>query len=348
MSESLRDQLEKIVESKELEIKESSSDDVSRETPPVDIKAEAPPQDIAPQETAEAKAERLRDEAGRFVAKTDAVTQPVTPQEKPRPQRPNTWKKEHWESYDKLAAENPQLAEYILQRESEFTKGVSTYKQEWDRAKPLLEAMAEFQPLLQQHNIEPTQWIRNLGHAHRMLATGTPEQRLQMFHRLAQDYQVPLQALVGAQGQYTPPPQPAIDPNEIDRRIEARLREQATQAEINAFASNKEKYPHFEEVRDTMAGLLQSGLAEGLGDAYEAALRHPRHATIFTSLQEQQRQSEDARAAEERRKQAELARRKAVSPRSTTPTASSASGNAPKGIRASIESAFDSVAAGRI
>ena len=67
--------------------------------------------------------------------------------------RPTTWKKEYLPIWDKLTAgeqltpeESLKLAEYSNQRESEYKKGVSTYKQEADNAKSLVEAIAPFVP----------------------------------------------------------------------------------------------------------------------------------------------------------------------------------------------------------
>src|SRR3990167_7085981 len=104
---------------------------------------------------------------------------------KPRPARPSSWKKEYWEHWDKL---DPALAEYLHTRESQYASGVSTYKAEAEAAKPLMEAMQQFIPELKQHNIEPTRWITELGHVHRMLALGTPAQKLQTLNTVLRAY----------------------------------------------------------------------------------------------------------------------------------------------------------------
>jgi len=39
--------------------------------------------------------------------------------------------------------------------------------------------------LLQENNIAPQQWISNLGTAHKTLALGSPQEKLQMFAQLA-------------------------------------------------------------------------------------------------------------------------------------------------------------------
>ena len=76
------------------------------------------------------------------------------------------------------------LQEYIMQREQDYAKGVSTYKSQWDQAAPIYEAMQPFIPILQEHNIQPQQWIQNLGRAHQVLAMGSPEQK-EKLHKIS-------------------------------------------------------------------------------------------------------------------------------------------------------------------
>lgn len=311
-------------------------------------------------ETEQEKAQRIRDEKGRFAPGKGEVQSELTPEVKPevrpRPQRPSSWKKEMWDRWEKLDHETK---EYIHQREQEALKGVSTYKQEWDNAKPLLDAMAQFQPLLQQHNIQPAQWIANLGNAHRMLALGTPEQKLQMFQRLARDYQIPLQGLAQDKPpefiQYLNPIQEKI--NQLEGQLhsytsQAQQNEQVTiNREIDRIAQEKDAQgnllrPHFEEVRETMAGLLQSGLTDDLPTAYDYAIRHPKHKDIFDHQQQQLAQVEAARKAKEEQDRVLKAKAQTVSTKSSTPGAMVQPES--KGLRADIEGAFNQIAGGRV
>jgi hypothetical protein len=170
------------------------------------------------------------------------------------------------------------LQNYINQRESEYKTGVSTYRAEAERAKQLNEAIAPFVPTLQQHNIEPTTWIKNLGQAHQALALGSPAQKMQMFQKLAQDYGIDL----GGLSQYEAP---QIDPNTqwltqqvqglsqtLNSFKEQRAQEEmaALQQQIGEFSKDK---PHFEMVKADMSRLLETGLADDLQTAYEKAIR---------------------------------------------------------------------------
>lgn len=354
------------------------------ETPAVDTTTQAV---SAPAQDTSTAAERARDEKGRFAptesaapvknkqeqpptssGAAPALTMPAAADPaKPRYQRPSTWRKETWGVWDKLNTNQPLSPEEqdlfvqeAIKRDSDFANGISTYKREWETAKPLIDAMAPFLPLLQQHNIQPGQWIQNLGNAHRMLAMGSPQEKAGRFVQLAREYGVPLEQLfmVGqdgrlqinqqfqAQAQQAPQPQ-GVRPEDVQALIDQRLTQRWADEQLSQFAAQKEKYPHYDEVKQTMLGLLQAGLADDLSGAYEAALRHPRHAAVYEAQQQQLRQQDEQAKAEAARKQAELARKKATSVRSSTPT-SAGGADGKKGLRSTIENAFDEHVGGRV
>lgn len=301
-------------------------------------------------------AQRARDEAGRFAkaeqeAKLESAPAPVAPEVQPveaaavpQVQRPSTWKKEYWPLYDKLAtgqALNPdeakKLADYTNQRETEFKTGVSTYKAEADKAKELQEAIAPFMPELQIHGIQPGQWIANLGRAHYTLAKGSPQEKLAMFHRLANEYGVDL-------GQEKPQTDPQMQwvSNELQqiksawtqfRSEQEKQAQEAMQRDIQTFAT---AHPHFDAVRDQMAGLLQSGMAQNLDDAYTKAVR-------MNGLQEPtpvQAATPSVQAAAVVAK----AKANAISPKSASPSATDTA--KPKGLRSTLAEQLDAAMGG--
>ena len=322
----------------------------------------APIEAPEPVETEAQKTERLRDEAGRFTAKPDgesAQTKPppqtgTQPETVNRPARPSSWKKDYWADFDKIAQDNPKLAQYLNEREHQFASGVSTYKQEWEQAKPLIDAIAPFQPTLQQYGIEPAQWIANLGNAHHRLALGSPQDKVAMFQQLAREYQVPVQlAVQDNQGQWQllgqqPTQQPQFDPAIIPKLVQQELMAASTQQALQAFQQEApEKYPHFEAVRPTMVGLLQAGLADDLPGAYDAALRHPRHADLFSQLQQQQAAEQTASQRAAQQQKVQRARSNAVSTPSATPSGqTNATGE--RGLREEIAANLRAVAGGRV
>ena len=346
-------------------------DTVEAAAQPSQIGSDAPPESKI--ESAEVTAQRARDEAGRFAKEAadkvaapqaqkpdatlssgdpaqtaPAVAAPVIP-------RPASWKKDYDAHWTGLA---PELKAYIRQREQEYQSGVSTYKSEAENAKALQEAIAPFLPNLQRHNLEPTQWIRNLGAAHERLALGSQAEKTQTFASLMQQYGVDpnhlVQVLSGQQPQYTPQQmqpqyQPAQQAPDIEKLIEAKLAQKEVNQEYQRFVSEApEKYPHFEEVKDTMAGLLQAELAQDYKSAYDAALRHPRHAEIWDAMQSQQR--EQTEAAEKAKVQAAVtsARSRTVSVRSTTPSGSATTVNGAKSLRDMISESYDSTMSNRV
>ena len=294
----------------------------AEEIPKVEPTPEVVPQEGETQEQAE---QRARDEKGRYAKQAPAKSlkpdgKPGIPEVK-RPPRPSSWKKEYWEDFDKL---DPKVADYINQREAEFSHGVSAYKTEAEQAKELQSAIAPFVGDLEQHNIHPTTWIRNLGMAHKTLVYGNPQQKLGLFAQMARDYGVPLQALLDpniAQQYLHHPQQQAPD---VRTLVHEELESRATQQEVQTFMSDSQKYPHFEKVRPAMIGLLRQEMAQDLPSAYAMAVRLDPE--IFE--QEQQRlatekQHEDLRAKQDAAKRAKAHN---VSLKSATPSGMNGAG----------------------
>jgi hypothetical protein len=182
---------------------------------------------------------------------------------------------------------------------------VSTYKGEFDAAKPVLDALAPFKPYLEQHGIEPAQWVNNLGTAHWKLVYGNPQERLSMFAQLARDYRVPLEQMFvrDPQGQIffnqqllqaVQQPQQQ-QPQDVAALVRNEMQDHFTKQEVVKFSAEN---PHFDQVRETMVGLLQSGLASDLKSAYDAAVRLPQHAEIWDAMQKQ-RAEQDTKAQAE-------------------------------------------------
>ena len=294
--------------------------------------------------------EPTRNEKGQFVAKDEAVAEetsieavaedtaePEQPEEQPEIgdiPKPTTWKKDLLPLWDKIAKgetltkdESKKHLEYLNQRENEFKKGVSVYKAEAERAKALEEAINPFVPELQAQGISPSAWINNLGRAHMTLVRGTPEQKIQMFHRLAQDYGVNL-------NQSNEPQQPVdaytqqlmqqlYQVNQEVSSIKGRFEmeeQQRLNNEIERVRSNKERFPHFDMVREEMAQLLELGKAPDLETAYAKAVRLNDEVWAV----EQERLLSSAKKQASQAQQVAKAKATAVSPKSVTPNGTQA------------------------
>jgi hypothetical protein len=299
-----------------------------------------------PIEAEESPVEENRDEKGRFKAKeastevnseTNTVEEPDSVGQVPavaeEVKRPTTWKKEYVEIWDKMEKGEQlnkedfvKFAEYANQREAEYKKGVSAYKAEADNARQLTEAIGPFVPELQKHGIHPVAWIQNLGRAHYTLANGTYEQKLQAFNRLAQDYGIQLNS-----DSLQMPEQAYVDPyqQQLMQQLQATqqqvqqlsaIREQEENArlmtEIERVSSNKERFPHFDMVREDMAQLLERGIAQDLETAYAKAVRINDEAYKL----DQDRLLKSAGTQASKAQQVAKAKATAVSPKSVTPS----------------------------
>jgi len=314
--------------------------------------------------------ERARDEAGRFAAKPEVkvekpVEKPVVEAPQP-PQRPTTWKKDYLPIWDKIAAgdtksltaeELKKLAEYTTQRENEYKTGVSTYKTEAQNAREIQEAITPYSQDLQANGLTPATWIRQVGQVHTVLVRGTPEQKLGVLSQLARQYGVPLQAVAAYQQNQQVPPilQQILQPmgdmrGQIQQllswkqqREQNDMQREATvlEGEVNQFAADTGKYPHFEAVREDMAQLLETGAARDLPNAYKMAVR------MNDDLYQQE---VDRLLGEKQGSKSTVvakARAQAVSPKSATPSGQVTTAGA-KDRRSLLSEAFDAHAGGRV
>jgi hypothetical protein len=283
-----------------------------------------PVDDIAEEaklESTEEPIEAAQEETGEEVEET--------PQE-PALQRPSTWKKEYLPIWDKLTSgeqltkeEAIKLAQYSNQRESEYKKGVSTYKAEADRAKDLENAIAPFQAEFQQLGISPAAWINNLGRAHMILSKAPYDQKVQLFHRLANDYGIQLNQDGNSVPQVDAYTQQLMNQlNQVNQEVSTikgrfQQEEQARLSnEIERVRSDVDKFPHFDVVREEMAQLLELGKAQDLETAYKKAVRMNDDVWAL----EQDRLLKDAKQQAIKAQQVQKAKAAAVSPKSVTPS----------------------------
>ena len=246
--------------------------------------------------------------------------------------RPSTWKKEYVQIWDKMEKgeqiskeDFTKFAEYANQRESEYKKGVSTYKAEADRARGYEEAIAPFIPELQAQNISPAAWINNLGRAHMVLSKAPYSEKVQMFQRLAQDYGIQL----GEDGVSVPQTDAYTQQlmnqlNQVNQEvysIKNRFQQEEQSrlmSEIERVRSDVEKFPHFDVVREEMAQLLELGKAQDLETAYKKAVRMNDDVWAL----EQERLLASAKQTTSKAQQVAKAKTVAVSPKSSTPRGS--------------------------
>jgi hypothetical protein len=268
-----------------------------------------------------------REEPAESISNDEFEKPDEEPQEKVT--RPSTWKKEYVTIWDKMEKgeqiskeDFTKFAEYANQRESEYKKGVSTYKAEADRAKSYEEAVAPYSQDLQRRGIKPEQYISNLARADQILTHAPMEQKVQIFQQLAQEYGVQLNGN-GQMQQFDPYTQQLMNQlnmvNQEVSSIKGRFAQEENQrlmGEIEKVRSDVEKFPHFDVVREEMAQLLELGKAQDLETAYKKAVRMNDDVWAL----EQERLLKDAKQSAVKAQQVAKAKAAAVSPKSVTPS----------------------------
>ena len=242
-------------------------------------------------------------------------------------QAPKTWRPE---AAAKFATLPPEVQQEVLKREEDIFKGLESYKADASIGKALKGVVQPYMHIFQAQGVDPIQQVSGLMRAHVALATGTPEQKQQFFQHLAKEYGVDL----GTEAPYVDPQVAGLQKQlaDLQSRLNGREQQEAEQvrsklqAEIDTFASDP-AHQYFDEVANDIAGLLRSGAAKDLKDAYEKAI----WANPITRAKEQARLTAEAEAkakaeAAERAKQA----RKATGA-NVKSSAKAASGTAPLG-----------------
>jgi hypothetical protein len=248
-------------------------------------------------------------ENGRFAPKnpTEQDAPPVTDvavqtaettqeQAKPAIDAPLSWtaeKKAEWASVP------PALQEYISLRDKESHEAITRAGQQIKAFEPIRNVIEQYGHTFQKNGLQPHDGIARMMAVNEMLEAN-PRAAIA---EIAKAYGVNLQ---GETAQDANPGDARVaeleaELGKIKTHLTAQQRQQyeaestALAREIADFAKDK---PHFESVRKVMAGLMSSGAAETMQDAYDQAIYAD--PTIRQSLQvDAQKAAEDKRKADE-------------------------------------------------
>jgi hypothetical protein len=157
-------------------------------------------------------------------------------------------------------------------------KGIQKIAQSASFGEDMQKIIAPYEAIIRSKNAEPKQVIQNLLNANYVLSTGTPQEKANYLHAVAQQYGVPLNEIK------EPAP---IDPtlqhltSQVSE-LQNMLKSQQTnaseaqlaqiQSEVETFA-NDPSHRYYEAAKEDMAVLLETGRATDLADAYEKACR---------------------------------------------------------------------------
>jgi hypothetical protein len=330
-----------------------------------------------PGETQEQKAERVRDEAGRFAkaqektAGADKTVDPnappaaPSPLEKPARKLPNSWKREIAAVWTKADAGQPLTAEEIdllrdeaIRREGDFHTGIQQYKTGAEAAAKFEQAYKPYEATIRQLGVTPDVAAAHLFGVDHKLRHSNPQAKATMVADLIQSYGIdPNEVFKNFL------PKQEVDPNlkpihdeiaalrqqnaELQQRWQTQTqssqeREMATlNSEIAKFRQGKE---HFEAVSGDMAALLPLVRQSQPDASHQEVLQDAYDRAIWArpdlraGLLEQQRIAAEAKARTQMQNQ--RAQSAAVSVKGSSPVSGGAA--APNNtVREALESAMN-------
>ena len=262
-----------------------------------------------------------RDEAGKY-AKPEPQEEPAAAEEPVWKRPPASWKKDYHEDWKAAPA---RIQEYAYQREEQMKAGYEPLRAKAEYADQMQEVVQPFMQTISGVGIDAPRAVKALLEADHALRYSTPEQKLQLFNRLAQQYGVNLGQMEGLPQQTLADPAVYALQNELNavrgevntwKQQQEQAQNQTLLGEIGQFSQKAE---HFEEARPAMIQLLQSGMATDLQDAYEKAIRLDPN--LFDAVQQSRQADVDATKRAAANKAAKSARAAAVSVKSSTPGA---------------------------
>lgn len=252
-------------------------------------------------------------EASEEVAETPTNEEPEsTPEEEPV-DPPASWTAEAKEVFAQLPKETQK---FISEREAQREK---TVNQALAKSAELEKSYSGFGQVTQkwgqyfdQLKVTPEVALDTLVQAEYTLRNGSIQEKMGLIQQLAADYGIPLNATGNEAGDVNPIVAQLSDKL---RSVESKLaayeqsqeewRTQQGMQIIEKFQSEKDDHgnllhPHFEDAMDTMFGLIKSGLAKGLPDAYEKAVKIVPE--VFAKVQAEEKKKQELSAAEKAKK----------------------------------------------
>jgi hypothetical protein len=228
-----------------------------------------------------------RDDHGRFVAKPEkgATFAPQTAEpEAPEPIQPKLSPPASWKAAAKAKFNtlDPEVQAEVLRREEEMNRGLAQQETKSQRANRLDELLGPHRDRLALAGVDEFSYLGALMKADEMLRGPNAQQGLVEIARM-----YGLQMLQGSQQQQQPNGQPPQSQQYADPRLEQKIA--LLERQLQDFSSSQEEaalneirgevdqfkadpaHVYFENVRLRMKGLIETGQAQDLDDAYDMA-----------------------------------------------------------------------------
>jgi hypothetical protein len=231
----------------------------------------------------EAKAQKARDEAGRFV-KTERETLTLPADKGPTQTIAPVKPPEGWTApmKAKFATLDPEVQGEIIRRETDMHRQFTTQDQDRTLGKGIREVAAPYLASIRAEGGDEKKAFESFLNYAQVMRGGNEFLKARHLAVIMRDFNVSPQALYSIlQGGNVQPGQslqPPMTQADIAKIVQAELDQQRqTQEEaelhgkIQAFAADA-GHEHFEDVRPIMGALLQSGHAKDLQDAYDQSL----------------------------------------------------------------------------
>lgn len=251
------------------------------------------------------------EDAGHSVeAKAPEAETPEVKAETPQKTPPKSWAAD---KHAKFAALDPEVQDYILQREAQDEKWMQDNRQYLSLAKEVNQAATPYAAMLRAHNLSPAQALDRFLALQYRLETSTGPARTEQFVKLAKDFGVDLGALQTESEQAYVDPRTSALEKTVQQLQQEREQERATQqqhiarkvqSEVEAFF-NDPANAYATDVEAELLAFINQGMS--LKDAYEKAIwanpvtRARENARINAEAQKAQREA-DKKAAEEAKK----------------------------------------------
>lgn len=275
------------------------------ETPAVEKQVAAPENDDAPE---------LADKKPAAEPQPDAAA--PAPGQHRVDRAPASWRKE---AKGEWASVPLHIRQEVHRRELEVNRALNEAAQARQSAEQFGKVVEPYMARIQSFGVTPQQAISQLLQADYTLATSSKSQRAQLMAKLVRDYDVDVVELdaaivAGMQGQQSPqtPQQPdiqalvqqqlqqALAPLYQQQQQEQQRQQQAVDQTVEQMALDP-KYPHFDEVREDMADMIElaakRGIALSLADAYTRAVAFNPQVNQMQQAQQQNLQAQRAKVA---------------------------------------------------
>lgn len=199
------------------------------------------------------------------------------------------WSKEQRERFDALPPDQQEVVmAYKAETDAAFTRRDQEAASFRKDAEPLIEVVKESADLWAAQNITPAEALKGYANIERVLTYGNYDQKLKLISDICASYNIPFNSEMATLDIDVDQYRARHDQNSEMARIQAEnarlqrqfdaYRAEQLQAQIASFSTatlpdGSPKHPHFETVKAAMGGLLSSGQAQTLDEAYEMAVK---------------------------------------------------------------------------